>query len=90
MTSEKSVSAGNGISKEFLVCPEVRLALDWVAMKVKEPTVKTAVPFDPVLFAATVPSRKPTPKDIEDCKEREDDAIEPQEYDSMEDMVKDL
>ena len=56
-------------------------------MKVNEPKVKTEVSFDPVLFAATVPSRKPTPKDIADCKEHEDDAIEPQEYDSMEDMV---
>jgi hypothetical protein len=59
-------------------------------MKIKEPHVKTEVPFDPVLFAATVPSRKPTPKDIADSKEREDDAVEPQDYDSMEDMVKDL
>jgi hypothetical protein len=59
-------------------------------MKVKETKLKTEVPFDPVLFAATVPSRKPTTKDLEDCREREDDAIEPQEYDSMEDMVDDL
>ena len=59
-------------------------------MKVKAPKAKTEVPFDPVLFAATVPSRKPTPKDRVDCKEHEDDAIEPQEYDSMEDMVNDL
>ncbi|MBM3858823.1 MAG: hypothetical protein FJ395_04140 [Verrucomicrobia bacterium] len=59
-------------------------------MKVKDSKIKVEVPFDPVLFAATVPSRKPTPKDVEDCKEREDDAIEPQEFDSMEDMVKDL
>jgi hypothetical protein len=59
-------------------------------MKVKEKKTKTEVPFDPVLFAASVPSRKPTVKDIEDCKEREDDAVEPQEYESMDDMVKDL
>ena len=48
------------------------------------------VRFDPVLFAATVPARKPTPKDLADTKEHKDDAIEPQQYDSMEDMVKDL
>jgi hypothetical protein len=59
-------------------------------MKVKEKKTKTEVPFDPVLFAASVPSRKPTVKDIEDCKEREDDAVEPQEYESMDGMVKDL
>jgi hypothetical protein len=47
-------------------------------MKVKEKKTKAEVPFDPVLFAASVPSRKPTAKDIEDCKEREDDAVEPQ------------
>jgi hypothetical protein len=58
--------------------------------KVKTRKTKTQVAFDPVLFAATVPVRKPTPKDIEDCKEREDDAIEPKEYESMEDMVADL
>ena len=51
-------------------------------MKVKEKKTKTEVPFDPVLFAASMPSRKPTAKDIEDCKEREDDAVEPQESQS--------
>ncbi len=59
-------------------------------MKIKEKKPKSDVPFDPVLFAASVPSRRPTQKDIADSKEREDDAIEPQEYDSMEGMVKDL
>jgi hypothetical protein len=38
------------------------------------------VPFDPVLFAASVPSRKPTAKDKTDAKERADDAIEPKEH----------
>ena len=42
-------------------------------MKVKEKKTKAEVPFDPVLFAATVPSRKPTPKDIADSKERKDE-----------------
>lgn len=59
-------------------------------MKVKEKKTKAEVPFDPVLFAATVPSRMPTPKDLADSKERKDDAIEPQTYETMEDMVKDL
>jgi len=57
-------------------------------MKAKTKKAKAEVPFDPVLFAATVPARKPTPKDLADARERKDDAIEPQQYDSMEDMVK--
>ena len=59
-------------------------------MKVKELKTKAEVPFDPVLFAATVPARKPTPKDIADSKERKDDAVEPQSYETMDDMVADL
>jgi len=54
----------------------------------KTKKTKAEVPFDPVLFAATVPARKPTPEDLADTKEHKDDAIEPQQYDSMEDMVK--
>jgi hypothetical protein len=59
-------------------------------MKVKMKKAKAEVPFDPVLFAASVPARKPTPKDLADAKEHKDDAIEPQQYDSMEAMVEDL
>ena len=59
-------------------------------MKVKEKKQHAEVPFDPVLFAATVPSRKPTAKDIVDTKEHKDDLIEPQDYESMDDLVKDL
>ena len=59
-------------------------------MKAKTKKTKAEVPFDPVLFAATVPARKPTLKDLADTKEHKDDAIEPQQYDSMEDMVEDL
>ena len=59
-------------------------------MKLQEKKAKAEVPFDPVLFAATVPGRKPTPKDLADTKEHKDDAIEPQEHASMEDMVNDL
>ena len=59
-------------------------------MKVKEKKQKAEVPFDPVLFAATVPSRKPTAKDIADARKHKDDLIEPQEYESMDDMAKDL
>ncbi len=59
-------------------------------MKVKAP-VKAAigeVPFDPVVFAATVPARKPTPKDLADAKERPDEAIEPKDHATMGDMVR--
>ena len=59
-------------------------------MKVKEKKQRAEVPFDPVLFAATVPLRKPTAKDIADTKAHKDDLIEPQDYESMDDMVKDL
>ena len=59
-------------------------------MKVKEKKQRAEVPFDPVLFAATVPARKPTAKDVADTKEHKDDLIEPQDYESMDDMVKDL
>ena len=59
-------------------------------MKVKEKKQRAEAPFDPVLFAATVPSRKPTAKDIADMKEHKDDLIEPKDYESMDDMVKDL
>jgi hypothetical protein len=48
------------------------------------------LPFDPVLFAATVPSRKPTAKDIADTKEHKDDLIEPRNYESMDYMLKGL
>jgi hypothetical protein len=54
-----------------------RLGSPVMELKTKEP--KTEVPFDPVLFAAVVPSRKPSAKDLEDTNERLDDAIEPKE-----------
>jgi len=59
-------------------------------MKLLDKKSKAEVPFDPVLFAATVPSRTPTPKDVEDVKKHEDDPIEPQEHDAMDETVKDL
>jgi hypothetical protein len=59
-------------------------------MKAKEKKTKAKVPFDPVLFAATVPSRKPTDKDLADAREQTDDAIEPKDYDTMDESVKDL
>ena len=49
-------------------------------MKVKGSKSKEKVPCDPVLFAATVPSRKPTAKDVADTKKHQDDLIEPKEY----------
>jgi hypothetical protein len=56
-------------------------------VKVKEKKPRAEVPFDPVLFAATVPSRKPAAKDIVDTEAHKDDLIEPQDYESMDDMV---
>ncbi|MGA9453160.1 MAG: hypothetical protein WBW41_17655 [Verrucomicrobiia bacterium] len=56
-------------------------------MKIKENKAKVEVPFDPVLFAATVPSRKPTAKDIQDTKKHEDDSIEPKEYTDTDEML---
>jgi hypothetical protein len=58
-------------------------------VKVKEKKQRAEVPFDPVLFAATVPSRKPTAKDIQDTKEHEDDLIEPKEYTDTDEMLDD-
>ena len=48
------------------------------------------VPFDPILFAATVPARKPTGKDLKDVKEHENDPIEPKDHEAMDDAVADL
>ena len=59
-------------------------------MKTKEKKAKSKVPFDPVLFAATVPSRKPTAKDLQDTKKHENDPVEPKEYAGMDEMLDDL
>jgi hypothetical protein len=59
-------------------------------MKTAEEKIKAKAPFDPVLFAATVPARPPTAKDREDVKQHEDDPIEPKEYEGMDEMVEDL
>ena len=60
-------------------------------MKVKEKkSTKEQVPFDPILFAVSVPSRQPSKKDRADAKERPDDAIEPKGHNWMEAAVKDL
>jgi len=59
-------------------------------VKAKEKKQKSEVPFDAVLFAATVPSRKPTVKDIKDIEKHENDPIEPKEHESMDEMVDDL
>ena len=59
-------------------------------MKLKAKNSGKRPAFDPVLFAASVPSRKPTRKDLADANERPDDAIEPKEYEKMEKMVRDL
>ena len=60
-------------------------------MKVKEKkSAKEQVPFDPILFAVTVPSRQPSMKDRADAKERPDDAIEPKDHPTMDAAAKDL
>jgi len=48
------------------------------------------VPFNPMLFAATVPARKATGKDLKDVSEHENDPIEPAGHDTMDDAVEDL
>jgi len=48
------------------------------------------VPLDPIWFAASVPARKPTSKDLKDVEEHENDPIEPKDHDTMDDAVKDL
>ena len=57
-------------------------------VKAKEKTKN--VPFDPIFFAATVPARKPTSKDLKDVKEHENDPIEPKDHNAMDDTVADL
>jgi hypothetical protein len=60
-------------------------------MRVKAKKVaKDEVPFDPILFAVTIPSRQPTAQDLKDAKERDDDAVEPKYHETMDGMVSDL
>jgi len=47
-------------------------------------------PLDPIFFAASVPARKPTAKDLKDVKEHENDPIEPEDHDTMDHTVEDL
>jgi hypothetical protein len=53
----------------------------------KRGKAEAEVPFDPVLFAAAVPSRKPTAKDLKDTQAHENDPIEPREYDDPQEML---
>ena len=48
------------------------------------------VPFDPIFFAASVPARKSTAKDLKDVKQHENDPIEPKDHETMDDAVQDL
>jgi hypothetical protein len=48
------------------------------------------IPFDPIFFAATVPARKPTGKDLQNVKKHENDPIEPKDHETMDDTVEDL
>ncbi len=56
-------------------------------MKLKEKKAKSEVSFDPVLFAATVPPREPTAKDLRDIKQHENDPIEPKEHEETDAML---
>ena len=49
----------------------VMIAWLWMKSKLKKNDVE--VPFDPILFAATVPARKPTAKDLADVEEHKND-----------------
>ena len=67
----------------------MRKGISLRTMKVKgKKSNKGQVPFDPILFAATVPSRQPTAKDRADAKERADDAVEPKDHVTMEDKYR--
>jgi hypothetical protein len=48
------------------------------------------VRFDPIFFAASVPARKPTAKDLKDVEEHKNDPVEPKDHDTMDDTVEDL
>ena len=48
------------------------------------------VSLDPIFFAASVPARKPTAKDLKDVKEHENDPIEPKDHHTMDDTAEDL
>ena len=48
------------------------------------------VRFDPIFFAASVPARKPTAKDLKDVEEHENDPVQPKDHDTMDDTVEDL
>ena len=48
------------------------------------------IPFDPTFFAASVPARKPTAKDLKDVKDHENDPIEPTDHKTMDGTVEDL
>ena len=45
------------------------------------------IPFDPIFFAASVPARKPTAKDLKDVKDHENDPIEPTDHNTMDGTV---
>jgi hypothetical protein len=59
-------------------------------MKARVKKNDVEIPFDPVLFTATVPTRMATPKDLADVEEHKEDIIEPEEFGSAEDMLQGL
>ena len=48
------------------------------------------ISFDPIFFAATIPARKSTAKDLKDVKEHENGPIEPKKHERLDDAVEDL
>jgi hypothetical protein len=59
-------------------------------MKAKVKKSDVDVPFDPVLLAASVPASKATAKDLADVEAHKNDPIEPEVFDSPEEMLRDL
>jgi hypothetical protein len=80
-----------GEVKRSLNDVEVIRAIDYGEfMKVDKKAKVESAPFDPVLFAATVPSRKATKQDLADCQERADDGIQPKDHATMQGIIDDL
>ncbi len=53
-------------------------------------SAKEKVPFDPILFAVTVPFRPPAAQDFNEVKERFDDSVEPKNHKTMDAVVEGL
>lgn len=72
------------------VFPFIQLFSSPMKASTKAKGKSKAAPLDPIFFAATVPARKPTAKDLKDVKEHENDPMEPKDHETMDDAVEDL